>query len=113
MIQDFARTQKRVEYIDVASPMFDAQGNLPGDLFVADGLHPTPNATRYGLRSSSLCFLSVLAARQPLRSVSAHLRGRIHRQATLSHLQLSEAFPECPTDFENSAPEFRSAGVIE
>ena len=42
MIQDFARTQKRVEYIDVASPMFDAQGNLPGDLFVSDGLHPTP-----------------------------------------------------------------------
>jgi lysophospholipase L1-like esterase len=42
MIQDFARTQKRVEYIDVASPMFDAQGNLPADLFVADGLHPTP-----------------------------------------------------------------------
>jgi hypothetical protein len=22
--------------------MFDAQGNLPADLFVADGLHPTP-----------------------------------------------------------------------
>jgi lysophospholipase L1-like esterase len=42
MIQDFARTQKRVEYIDVASAMFDAQGNLPADLFVADGLHPTP-----------------------------------------------------------------------
>ena len=42
MIQDFARTQRRVEYIDVASPMFDAQGNLPGDLFVSDGLHPTP-----------------------------------------------------------------------
>ena len=42
MIQDFARTQKRVEYIDVASPMFDAQGNLPADLFVSDGLHPTP-----------------------------------------------------------------------
>jgi lysophospholipase L1-like esterase len=42
MIQDFARTQKRVEYIDVASPMFDAQGTLPGDLFVSDGLHPTP-----------------------------------------------------------------------
>lgn len=42
MIQDFARTQRRVEYIDVASPMFDARGNLPGDLFVSDGLHPTP-----------------------------------------------------------------------
>jgi lysophospholipase L1-like esterase len=42
LIQDFVRTQKRVEYIDVATPMFDAQGNLPADLFVADGLHPTP-----------------------------------------------------------------------
>lgn len=42
MIQGFARTQKRVQYIDVASAMFDAQGNLPADLFVSDGLHPTP-----------------------------------------------------------------------
>jgi lysophospholipase L1-like esterase len=42
MIQEFLRTQQRVQYIDVATPMFDAQGNLPADLFVADGLHPTP-----------------------------------------------------------------------
>ena len=42
LMQDFVRTQKRVEYIDVATSMFDAQGNLPEDLFVADGLHPTP-----------------------------------------------------------------------
>jgi lysophospholipase L1-like esterase len=42
MMQDFVRTQKRVQYIDVATPMFDAEGNLPVDLFVADGLHPTP-----------------------------------------------------------------------
>jgi lysophospholipase L1-like esterase len=42
MIRDFARTQKRVRYIDVASAMLDAQGNLPDDLFVEDGLHPTP-----------------------------------------------------------------------
>jgi lysophospholipase L1-like esterase len=42
MIQEFVQTQQRVQYIDVATPMFDAQGNLPGDLFVADGLHPTP-----------------------------------------------------------------------
>ena len=41
-MQDFIRTQKRVQYIDVASAMFDARGNLPADLFVADGLHPTP-----------------------------------------------------------------------
>jgi lysophospholipase L1-like esterase len=42
MMQDSVSTQKRVQYIDVATPMFDAQGNLPVDLFVADGLHPTP-----------------------------------------------------------------------
>ena len=41
MIRDFARTQPRVQYIDVASAMFDAQGQLPADLFVEDGLHPT------------------------------------------------------------------------
>jgi len=42
MMLDFSHTQQRVEYIDVATPMFDAQGNLPADLFVFDGLHPTP-----------------------------------------------------------------------
>ena len=42
LIQDFASKQERVQYIDVATPMFDAQGNLPRDLFVEDGLHPTP-----------------------------------------------------------------------
>ncbi|HZV59467.1 MAG TPA: SGNH/GDSL hydrolase family protein [Candidatus Eremiobacteraceae bacterium] len=41
MNRDFARTQPRVQYIDVASAMFDTQGNLPDDLFVEDGLHPT------------------------------------------------------------------------
>ena len=41
LIQDFANQQERVQYIDVATPMFDAQGNLPRDLFVEDGLHPT------------------------------------------------------------------------
>jgi len=41
MIRDFSRTQDRVQYIDVASPMFDTQGNLRADLFVEDGLHPT------------------------------------------------------------------------
>jgi len=42
MIQEFLRTQQRAQYIDVATPMFDAEGSLPRDLFVADGLHPTP-----------------------------------------------------------------------
>ncbi len=41
LIRHFARTQERVRYIDVASAMFDAQGNLRADLFVEDGLHPT------------------------------------------------------------------------
>jgi lysophospholipase L1-like esterase len=42
MMQDYAATQQRVQYIDIATPMFDANGNLPRDLFKADGLHPTP-----------------------------------------------------------------------
>jgi lysophospholipase L1-like esterase len=42
MMLEFSRTQQRVEYIDLTAPMFDAQGNLPADLFVSDGLHPTP-----------------------------------------------------------------------
>ncbi len=41
LIRHFARTQERVRYIDVASAMFDGQGNLRADLFVEDGLHPT------------------------------------------------------------------------
>jgi lysophospholipase L1-like esterase len=41
LIQDFAKTQKRVLYIDVATPMFYAQDKPPRDLFVEDGLHPT------------------------------------------------------------------------
>jgi lysophospholipase L1-like esterase len=44
MMQAFCRTQERVQFIDVASAMFDAKGNLPADLFVEDGLHPTPKA---------------------------------------------------------------------
>jgi lysophospholipase L1-like esterase len=41
IMQDYVKTQQRTQYIDVATPMFDAQGNLPRDLFVEDGLHPT------------------------------------------------------------------------
>jgi lysophospholipase L1-like esterase len=42
LIQDFVKTRDRVQYIDVATPMFDAQDKPPRDLFVEDGLHPTP-----------------------------------------------------------------------
>ena len=41
LIKDFLRTQDHAQFVDVASPMFDAQGNLPRDLFVSDGLHPS------------------------------------------------------------------------
>ena len=41
MIEEFAASQDRVQYIDVATSMFDAHGDLPGDLFKPDGLHPT------------------------------------------------------------------------
>jgi lysophospholipase L1-like esterase len=42
LIQDFAATQEHVQYIDVASAMFDSKGNLRAYLFVEDGLHPNP-----------------------------------------------------------------------
>jgi lysophospholipase L1-like esterase len=41
LIQDFVKTQDRVQYLDVATPMFYGQDKPPRDLFVADGLHPT------------------------------------------------------------------------
>jgi lysophospholipase L1-like esterase len=41
LMQDYAATQERVQYIDIATPMFEANGNLPRDLFKFDGLHPT------------------------------------------------------------------------
>lgn len=41
LMQDYAATQERVQYIDIATSMFDANGNLPSDLFKFDGLHPT------------------------------------------------------------------------
>ena len=50
LIQDFLRTEDHAEYIDVASSMFDAHGDLPRDLFVSDGLHPS--ATCYALWTS-------------------------------------------------------------
>ncbi len=41
LMQDYAATEQRVQYVDIATPMFDASGNLPRDLFKSDGLHPT------------------------------------------------------------------------
>jgi lysophospholipase L1-like esterase len=41
LMQDYAATQQRVQYIDIATMAFDANGNLPADLFKSDGLHPT------------------------------------------------------------------------
>ncbi len=41
LIEEYLRTQERTQYIDVATPMFQADGNLPRDLFVSDGLHPS------------------------------------------------------------------------
>ena len=41
LIHNYAGTQQHVQYLDIATPMFDAKGNLPGDLFKSDGLHPS------------------------------------------------------------------------
>jgi lysophospholipase L1-like esterase len=50
MIADFAKTQQRVQYIDVASAMLDAQGHPRDELFAEDRLHP--NAKCYELWTS-------------------------------------------------------------
>jgi lysophospholipase L1-like esterase len=50
LIQDFVRTQDRVQYIDVATAMFERQEKPPRDLFIEDGLHPT--AKCYGMWTS-------------------------------------------------------------
>jgi lysophospholipase L1-like esterase len=50
IIREFAGTQQRVQYIDIAISMLDAQEHVPDDLFVADGLHP--NAKCYALWTS-------------------------------------------------------------
>jgi lysophospholipase L1-like esterase len=52
LIKDYVRTQQRVEYVDVATPMFGGQEKPPRDLFVEDGLHPT--AKCYALWTSIL-----------------------------------------------------------
>jgi lysophospholipase L1-like esterase len=52
LIKDYVRTQQRVEYVDVATPMFGGQEKPPRDFFVEDGLHPT--AKCYALWTSIL-----------------------------------------------------------
>jgi lysophospholipase L1-like esterase len=41
LIQDFLRAEEHAAYIDVATPMLDKSGRPTGDLFIADGLHPS------------------------------------------------------------------------
>jgi len=41
LIEGFLRTRERTQFIDVARLMFDENGNLPRNLFVSDGLHPS------------------------------------------------------------------------
>src|SRR5262249_31231430 len=67
LIQNWVKTQQRVQYVDVAMPLFDPKtGELPRDEFVEDGLHMTPKGyvvwtsvmkpilvKQYGLSSSA------------------------------------------------------------
>ena len=46
LIQDFVSTQNRVQYMDVATAMFEGQEKPPRDLFIEDGLHPTAKCYR-------------------------------------------------------------------
>jgi lysophospholipase L1-like esterase len=41
LIEEYLRTEYRAQYVDVATPMFQPDGNVPRDLFVSDGLHPS------------------------------------------------------------------------
>jgi lysophospholipase L1-like esterase len=52
LMQDYAASQQCVQYVDIATTMFDAHGNLPADLFKSDGLHPT--AKLYAMWTSIL-----------------------------------------------------------
>jgi lysophospholipase L1-like esterase len=42
LIRDFVGNDKKLQYIDVFTPMLDASGHLRPELYVADGLHMTP-----------------------------------------------------------------------
>jgi lysophospholipase L1-like esterase len=47
LIQDYVGTDKKLQYIDVFTPMLDASGQVRRELFVADGLHM--NARGYSI----------------------------------------------------------------
>jgi len=42
LIRDYARTDDRLVYVDVFTPMLDASGQPRRELFLEDGLHMTP-----------------------------------------------------------------------
>jgi lysophospholipase L1-like esterase len=50
MIEAFAQSQERVEFIDISSAMLDPQGRPRSDLLESDGLHP--NSKCYALWTS-------------------------------------------------------------
>ncbi|MGA0555793.1 SGNH/GDSL hydrolase family protein [Larkinella sp. VNQ87] len=42
LIKDYLATQRRTQYLDVYTPMLDANGQIRGELFRADSLHMNP-----------------------------------------------------------------------
>jgi lysophospholipase L1-like esterase len=42
LIRDYVAKDKKIQYVDVFTPMLDASGHLRPDLYVDDGLHMTP-----------------------------------------------------------------------
>jgi hypothetical protein len=70
LIQEFLRTKAHTQFIDVASPMFDANGDLRGDLFVSDGLHPS--AKCYAMWTSIIKPI-LLRRFSPLKTSAAEL----------------------------------------
>jgi lysophospholipase L1-like esterase len=73
LIQEFLQTKVHTQFIDVASPMFDANGNLRVDLFAGDGLHPS--AKCYTMWTSIIKPL-LLKRLSPFKTSAAELRPR-------------------------------------
>jgi len=72
MIADFARTQERVQFIDVTPPMLDDRDKVRGELFRWDGLHL--NSRGYALWTSII--KPVLLERFPVEKTAASAQGR-------------------------------------